>query len=321
MKADLSISTSSDRKGIDFHQFRIEDREMLDPFFRAAKTRLCEYSFAVQYCWQKYNRSTWAIVRDMLVIRFEAGGHYRFTCPVGSADRRATVDVLLDWLDANGHPPSVDFVFDEPGCLSVPAGLIALPDPDNHDYIYSRQELANLPGRRFARKRNHISALSRSHQWEVRRVQPGTRTTVLFDYVEKWAAERELDEARHDISDELVAVRRAIEFSGVLGLEIFELTVDGQIAGLSIAERTHPDMYTIHFEKASIGVRGSYQALCSGAASLMPPDIVYINREQDMGISGLRKTKRSWNPVRMEPCWKIRPIDSGVENNDSRARA
>lgn len=292
---------------IEFHEFNLDDRAFLDRFFRAGGGRLCEYSFAVQYCWQAYNKSVWSIVNDTLVIRFETDGHYRFTCPVGFGEPRRAVDTCIDWLAAAGSPPAIDYVPDSPGCSRVPDGLVALPDPDNNDYIYLRTDLADLPGKRFAHKRNHISALSREHEWQVVRVNADNRRHELLDYVHKWAVQKADDSKDRDLQLELDAVRRAIDFAVPLGLDVFELHIDDSVAGMAICDRTHPDMATVHFEKADAAVRGAYQAICSGVASLMPSDVVYMNREQDMGIEGLRKTKNSWHPVLIEKCRVIRP--------------
>ncbi len=319
--AFMGHGAASPSTRIEFHDFKLDDRLFLEKFFKAGGGRLCEYSFAVQYCWQSYNKSVWAILNDTLVIRFETGGQFRFTCPVGFGDSRRAVDSCLEWLANAGSPPAIDYVPDSPGCSRVPDGLAALPDPDNNDYIYLRTDLAELPGKRFAHKRNHISALSRDHQWRVVRLNADDRRHELLDYVHKWALDRADDAGDRDLQLELDAVRRAIEFAVPLGLEVFGLDVDGALAGMAICDRTHSDMATVHFEKADAAVRGAYQAICSGVASLMPPDVVYMNREQDMGVEGLRKTKSSWHPVLIEKCRILRPaVDgAGVAGHDAGA--
>ena len=272
---------------------------------------LCEYSFAVQFCWSPFNRSMWAVIDDMLVIRFEVDGQVRFVCPIGRGDRVAVIRKLMSLQEASGSAPRIDFVPAAAGCRNPGPGLRAVDDPANDDYVYLASELATLPGRRFSQKRNHIAALSRSGTWSVARIEPSAAAPGAHcDFVRMWADGKDAP-AGSQMAWEAEAMVRALTNAGALGLDVWELRLDGGCCGLSIGERTSADTYTVHFEKALADVRGAYQALCSGVAGLLPDCCVYVNREQDLGIEGLRRTKRSWNPVRMEKCLTIVP-DNGI---------
>jgi hypothetical protein len=295
-----------------FQKFHLEDKARLESFFKAAGFRLCEYSFPIQFCWQDYNDSAWTIVDDMLVIRYVVDGQYRFVCPVGTGNRRRVVEKCFEYQAAAGSPLRIDFVPDVDGCHNEDIGPddgcapVAQRDPDNDDYIYLTAELADLPGKRFAGKRNHISALTRDHRWNVEKVDSATHTSLILDFVTRWAQLRGMDHD-HQIALELEAVKRAIVFAPQLGLDIFLLNIDGAMAGISIGEKALPDTYVVHFEKSDVDVKGAYQALCSRVAAMVRDECMYIDREQDMGVEGLRKTKHSWNPVRMEQCWTVFP--------------
>ncbi len=289
-----------------FRPFTLVDRKTIEPFFRRAPLGLCEYSFAVQFCWHPYNASMWAIIDGMLVIRFTVDGRDRFVCPVGDGDRRPLIDALMDWQISHGSRARIDFVPGSVACGAPGDGLVAHHDPENDDYIYLASDLATLPGRRYAQKRNHIAALSRVSRWSVEPLGVDAPVGALCDFVTMWADGRDAS-AGSMMAHESEAMIRALTNAGNLGLDVFTLTVDGACAGISVGEQTAPDTYTIHFEKSLAGIRGAYQAICSGVAARVADRCMWINREQDLGIEGLRRTKRSWNPARMEKCLTIMP--------------
>jgi len=271
---------------------------------------LCEYSFAVQFCWHPFNRSMWAVIDNMLVIRFVVDGQVRFVCPIGRGDRVAVIRKLMSWQEDCGSTPRIDFAPADAGCRNPGPGLCSVDDTANDDYVYLAADLATLPGRRFSQKRNHIAALSRSGKWSVARVDQAAAAGAHCDFVRMWADGKDAP-AGSQMAWEADAMVRALANADALELDVWELSVDGACCGVSIGERTSADTYTIHFEKALADVRGAYQAICSGVAGLLPDGCVYINREQDLGIEGLRRTKRSWNPVRMEKCLTI-VHDNGI---------
>ncbi len=288
----------------DFHPFRLDDRETLTPFFMSMGSSLCEYSFAVQFCWQSYNRSDWAIIDDMLVVRFVDGGEQRFLCPAGHGDRRRLVEKLMNHQAALGFTPRIDFVPMSAACPNADEGLFIQRDRDNDDYVFLATDLADLPGRKFSQKRNHISALSKISEWEVRQVEPNGRLGQMLTFIREWSAGRDMPEGSAIASDHDAMVT-ALQHAPALRMDVFELIIDKRFSGLSIGSMTSNDTYTIHFEKALPEIRGAYQAICSGVAGLVRDRCMFINREQDMGVEGLRKTKHSWNPVRMEECCSV----------------
>lgn len=71
----------------------------------------------------------------------------------------------------------------------------------------------------------------------------------------------------------------------------------GRILGLTYGARSASDILSVHIEKATREVPGAYPALSQAFAKSLPLCIEYLNREEDLGIPGLRKAKQDWHPI------------------------
>lgn len=159
------------------------------------------------------------------------------------------------------------------------------------DYIYSAEELIQLPGNRFHQKRNHVNNFEKKYSWEYRSVTPDT-VGLLRD-----AAER-LYAVDSRLPDEYAAILDILDHFEALDLKAGILYVDSIPVAYSIGEKMCADTALIHIEKGDRSYDGAY-AMINKLFSAEFSDCTYINREEDMGIQGLRKAKRSYHPVRM----------------------
>jgi hypothetical protein len=168
-------------------------------------------------------------------------------------------------------------------------GFEVSEDRDNFDYIYLKSDLAELKGRRFHRKKNLVNAFVNQHNYEGRPLDE-SRLGDALEVIEEWRKERS-DGADYE------AAREAVEKSEELVLCGGIYYVDGRPAAYSLGEEiAGGNTYAIHFEKAVGSYKGLYQFINMSFAAILPEKYRYINREQDLGIEGLRKAKMSYNP-------------------------
>jgi hypothetical protein len=289
-----------------FQILRLSDRETIEPFFRAAGYALCEYTFATQFGWQPYNRTAWAIVDGWLLIRYETDGQERFLCPIGGGPG---IDVAMEGcfriLRDKGYEPVIGFVPESVASALDPARFSATPDPDNHDYIYRREDLALLPGKRYAKKRNHLSQFERSGPWSFQPYRVTERAEVE-EFLVDWCLNHECCDDHH-LEFEVYALRACLDNYQALDVRGWLLRAGDRIIGLTVGEMLRPDTWVVHYEKAVPDRPGAYQALCREFARQVPEGTEWIDREQDMGCEGLRKSKESYYPDHMGPSWTIRP--------------
>ena len=173
------------------------------------------------------------------------------------------------------------------------------PDRDGCDYVYKIEDLAALAGRKYQKKRNHLNKFRQAH--------PNCRALPLEAHlypaaiamVKDWYATRlELD-PQADFLLERRAMKRAFHAMEELGLEGIVLEENGEILAIGMGSRLSDDTFDIHFEKAREDVDGAYPAINQAFAAHLRdkyPELQYLNREDDMGIPGLRKAKLSYYP-------------------------
>jgi len=162
------------------------------------------------------------------------------------------------------------------------------PDRDNYEYVYSSQDLCTLQGKKYHSKRNHINKLTASHSFEYRRYTKEDYAACMELY-QTWVQD--------SYKNEYHAVVDALTHFDTLGLVCGLLYVDGQLEAFSVGEKFGDDMAIIHIEKANQALQGAYALINREFVCHEWSELEYINREEDMGIEGLRKAKLSYNPV------------------------
>jgi len=176
-------------------------------------------------------------------------------------------------------------------------GFLVREDKDNFDYLYLRDDLARLEGRKFHRKRNRVRHFLSLYECVSR---PITRDRVgdALSILEQW---REANEREGDYRP----AREALEKMTDLGLTGLVYYIEGRPVAYAMGERMPGGFYAVHFEKGVPGYQGLMQFVNQSFAASLPEDVQYINREQDLGIEGLRHAKLSYRPDRFVEKFRV----------------
>lgn len=176
----------------------------------------------------------------------------------------------------------------------LPADTVFVEDRDNWDYIYFREKLANLAGRKYHAKKNHANAFRKSNPDYTFSVISKDDVAECIDFANLWC---EMKEQNADgLRCELCALEEALNNFDALNIRGALIRIDGEIQAFSIGEKYNKDMAVIHFEKANPEIRGLYTVINQDFCAKIWDDVVYVNREEDMGLDGLRKAKESYHP-------------------------
>jgi hypothetical protein len=177
------------------------------------------------------------------------------------------------------------------------------PERDNFDYIYQREELTRLSGQKFAAKRNLLKQFQRLYQYEYEPV--GIKNlSEIYRFIRQWSRTRpvlnsELIQAENQLAISLSRNFSFLPLSGGL-IRVAKKIVAVTLASL-VQKFQYPDgifpTAVIHIEKASILYPGAYQMINYLFCKNLDPEIVRINREEDLGLAGLRQAKLSYNPI------------------------
>lgn len=305
---------------IDFHRLSLNEKSAYEELLMACPPRSCEYSFANLYFWglQKI-----AFVSGCAVFFSHFRGRSVYPYPIGTGNRREAVELVLK--DAGERDLPCRFV-----CLSkadtqelegwFPGAFYFRPDRDGFDYVYDISDLAQLKGRRFQKKRNHLHRFWDAHP--EAKVQPltGELLEQARHFAARWYQSRKQEDPNGDYLLEEVAMGRAFRHFEELALEGIALTEGDTILALTIDSPLSPDTFDVHFEKADETVEGAYAAINQAFAQYLlekHPGLLYLNREDDMGLAGLRKAKLSYCPHHMEEkYWAYRRDENFLEDGN-----
>ena len=284
---------------IDFKPIKIEDKELITSYFLACGNRDCNLSFVNLYTWQFLTNSCYAVVDNCLIVRFTLDEEsIVYTMPVGTGDVKGIIGMLKDQAKAEGHVLRIHGVFPEMEewfNREFPGRFDYRLDRDYFDYIYLRKELAELKGKNFQPKRNHVNKFKRTYNY---RYTPLTADMIphCLELEETWCEQHGCDEEQ-SLINERKALNSALRHFEELELTGGALWVDDEIVGFTYGAPVNKDTFAVHIEKADSRIDGAYNILNQEFALHIPEKYIYLNREEDLGLVGLRKAKLSYRPV------------------------
>ncbi|MDP8222212.1 MAG: phosphatidylglycerol lysyltransferase domain-containing protein [Candidatus Lernaella stagnicola] len=222
--------------------------------------------------------------------------------PLGETLDREGVRRALAWAESLGGPSRFARVPEQTAAALRQAepSLAMVADRDHADYVYLQTDLANLAGRKFGSKRNLIKKFSRSVAASFREIDDELVAACL-EMQREWCEHKSCSE-HPDLDAEDQAVFRALEQWDHLPVFGGALVTDDEarrVIAFSVAEALGPDTAVIHFEKGTTMYPGVYQAINQLLCKRLLGEFEFVNREQDLGVPGLRKAKESYQPVRL----------------------
>jgi len=206
------------------------------------------------------------------------------------SDVPAAIDVLKEELEFFVLEPLTDKMVAELRAQNV--CLVTRPAPEYSDYIYDAEALRTLAGNAYHKKRNHANKFASRYDAKYVPLTQENARELCLPLLEKWYGEK-----GGEAFDERTAVSELIENFDALELRGAALTVEGSVVAFTIGELIGEDTAHIIIEKADTSYDGSYAAINRAFLVNEFPDAKYVNREEDLGIPGLRKAKMSYRPI------------------------
>lgn len=280
---------------LDFHAPAMEDRSWVDEVLSYSKHWGCLYSFAQFALWaDKYN-SEICRVGDALCALSGINEKY-YVYPAGRYDLCEIMDILKADALERGIPfrfCAVEEWQKDELFSAYPERFEAVECRHDFDYIYKSADLAELSGKKYHSKRNHIAKFTRRYpDWSYETIDD-TNAAECIEMEEQWCAESG-DDA--DLQTEKQIIIRALNDMQGYGLDGGLIRLDGKVIAFTIAEPLNENIYDIHFEKALREYAEAYTIINREYTSRLADRYEYINREEDLGLEGLRKAKLSYKP-------------------------
>lgn len=281
---------------IDFKPIQLKDKEWIDEILSQCDYMSCSNSFGNNFIWKKVYDICVAKVNGFYVARFTDGEGTSFMYPAGVGDISKTIDTIIDHCKEADQPLIFSGMIDsQQQELSrlYPNRFNIQQNRDMADYIYLRESLATLAGKKLHGKRNHIKRF-KDNDWCFEPINDDNIDECVA-MNKQWCI---LNNCNEDPQKQLeaCAVKRSLKYFNELEFFGGLLRVDGEVVAYTIAERLSVNTVVVHIEKAFSSVQGAYPTINQEFILNMASEYTYVNREEDMGVEGLRKAKMSYYP-------------------------
>lgn len=281
----------------------LDNKEILCKYLKYNKIRKCELNPVNSILWSRHYDTGFVIIEDMLVFcRLDKGKPVEFTFPVGVGDEKSAFDVLCRYFYENNMELALYFVSPEQFEkieMWYPGEYNIIYDRDSADYLYEAESLAKLSGKKLHGKRNHINRfLEKYPDYVYERIDDDNWMECL-KLADEWTSENKENEASYDdVKYENEALKYALEHRAELGMKGALIRVDGKLIAFTLGSRLTDDTFDVNFEKAYADIQGAYTMINREFVRReLVSEYKYINREEDMGLPGLRHAKTSYQPV------------------------
>ena len=291
---------------INFKQLTCTDKPTFDKFFGSRYCENAEYTFTNLFMWRDMMNLRWAVEDDVLYMFSANDKFFSAWQPIGAQDKmQDAITKILHVADTERGDRKFMFVVVEKIFADElerypHAKFNITADRDNFDYVYLAQDLISLSGRKFHGKKNHLNAFRK--EYPAAQYLPITEKIIpqCREELNQWSAVHK--RANPDdpfIGYEQAAIHEIFDHFDRFKLKGGAILLDGKVVAFTFGERLNSDTAVIHVEKADPNVRGIYAAINQNFVAHEWAAMTYINREEDMGIDGLRQAKESYRPVKL----------------------
>lgn len=276
---------------MNFKKIELCDKDKLLPFLQGANELTCELSFANLLIWQPLYNNCYCIVDGILYLKSYDDNIETYSLPFG--DMKTGMQKIIDHV---GHLPAIwaqaGKRFDEFKELYGEYYDI-FESRNEFDYIYNSFDLINLSGKKYHSKRNHISSFSKKHDWRYEEISAKNIDKVRL-CAKKWYGQ--YDDMDEELKNEMRGVELMLDNMEALDIVGGAIVVGDEVVAFTLGSAINEQIYNIHTEKALDDFDTAYSVINREFAARNLADYQYINREDDLGIEGLRRAKLSYRP-------------------------
>ncbi|MDR1983707.1 MAG: phosphatidylglycerol lysyltransferase domain-containing protein [Prevotellaceae bacterium] len=298
---------------IPFKNITLEDKEIIQSFTLENWRRNCELSFANLFSWSFMYSTQYAVADDFLLMRFFYNNELVYMMPIGGGNLRHALQAIID--DAK----SMQISFRIQGACRNLCGELeeAMPHTFKYsinrkysDYIYLRENLVTLKGKKLQSKRNFINRFLKNNSNYEYKTLTSDLAKECIELEKLWYNKNVTAEEQDALSAERTALTLAINNMNALDLLGGALFVNGKIAAFTYGSPINYETFDVCIEKADTSVEGAYAMINNEFAKHIPEKYIYINREEDLDIPGLRKAKLSYQPEMILEKYNVELIDN-----------
>lgn len=290
---------------IHFKPITPADKELITSFTFPYASPDCDLSFSNLCSWHFTNDSSFAVIDNFLVIRLRMeDNRILYLMPTGTGNIIPVIQALEEEAGKEGQPLHLQGVYPEMRETlekNFPTLFEYTLHRDHFDYIYLRKDLAELKGKNYQPKRNHVNKFKKEYDYQYLPLTAGMLDDCL-DFEARWCLEHDFLQ-QESLQNERKALTFALQHYEELGLYGGVILVQGEMAAFTFGFPVNQNTFDVQFEKANIHIDGAYSIINQEFARHLPEQYIYVNREEDLGMPGLRQAKLSYHPaILLEKC-------------------
>lgn len=280
-----------------FHPVTLDDVKPLTRAFAMRATMLSDECGSIVYLWAQEFGYTVAKVKDVYFVRDKSGAYFLPICASNDA-MLAALSYLVEMARSRGEKlklfpvtqQKLDFLINENSHCANKFNIEFSTDINRADYIYDAHSLSSLQGKKYHSKRNFLNRFAESYDYSYKDIDKSNVAAAIEFLNVIHSDNSELGD--YELKTTYTALENLFELNLCGGM----IEVDGKVVAIAIGEKINNVLF-VHYEKASRDYDGAYTAINHEFLMHNLSGTDFVNREEDMGIEGLRRAKQSWNPA------------------------
>ncbi len=290
-----------------------EDYQKLIPYCTKRYSHTVESILTSYYMWKNYYKTEYLTNEEALIWLVQVEGNTGIQAPLCEAGKvKKYFNLAQQYFTEVLKQKMVLYLCDKEGLELID------PDPDRYeiiadrryyDYIYDAKKMMTYSGKAYHKKKNHVNAFLREYgdRWEYRSLDRCSHMEEIMEFLHRWEVKRDIKDPYNRVDYELDGIEYLLAHCGQIHFQMGGIYIDGKLEAFSLGVYGSEERVAyIHVEKANPEIRGLYPFISQQFLLHEFPDALYVNREDDMGLEGLRKSKMSYNPIKLEEKYEIR---------------
>lgn len=296
---------------IKFNEIRIEDKKNINEYLGVFNSNVSELSFTNLYAWREKYGFKFAVIEDFLwIMNQTTAGKIYFSPPIG--DYNKNFHKSIKKLKEYCHDGNQDFIIKK-ASENIKDRIITddtfeyevQTNRDASDYLYLFEDLLDLKGNKYHKKKNRINKFLKTYDHWTYETINNMNIDECRLFADQWCVANDCN-AIENLRHERKAIKAVLDHYEKLDCYGGILKVNNEIAGFTISEKLNDETLVIHFEKGDTKYNGIYNILSNEHLKGIDQRFTYVNREQDLGIEGLRRSKMSYHPIELIHKYQIK---------------
>jgi len=291
-----------------FKNLTIENRAEIQPMLLQSSYPLSNFSFANQVIWAETFHPKFTIIDDMLISLFRIKKESYFHFPIGKGDVKSALDEMMKYAKKMNTPCCIAALTEDMKLFletNFPNQFTFTTSRNFYDYLHKTKDLIELKGKQYQSKRNHINKFKKMYSYVYAPITYRDIDDCLETH-EQWIDEQDCGGKRCTFEQETCAVKIALNLFDKIGMQGGLMRVDGKVIAFTLGQAISDTVYDICIEKALSEYEGAYAIINQQFLEHQVADYLFVNREEDLGIEGLRKAKLSYHPYQLIPKYSAR---------------